>query len=172
MDDSDRDLLRAYLRGDGGEGEDADPPATRADLLIAGWRSIPAETKAPGLDCSYRAWMLASWMNWATLHPWAWEALRALYGHLRAAREPVPALLQEWIDRCVVFGDGPPGSGMGRPVTMADRDMRIVAAVRSLVESGYSRPDAWLLCSEALNVEPQTIRSAVRKYDRVLAASH
>ena len=91
----------------------------------------------------------------ADVEPWAWEALRRLYRHLRAKGEPIdrwPAPLREWTDDMVMGRRREPSRRRGRkPDTK--RAARYLAAVHYLIGFGIapSREQAISMLAEALD---------------------
>ena len=127
------------------------------------WDAIPPEA----LDPQYPAYpertiLLLVYNNWSFTKHWAQEGLRQLLSELLKRREPIPEPLQHWAFR--VAANTKPTKRPGRQ-EKADRNVRIMVALRWLRGVGYSQEDAMYTIADAIDAEYETVRSAVRKVE-------
>ena len=101
MDDDTLSAARAVVRGEAGE----------VDARFLG-EIIPRVYCAyyEAADAAARDLLLASLSNWSLIKSWAWEALLEILRAHRARREPVPAVLSEWVET-VALGERKPCRG-------------------------------------------------------------
>lgn len=135
----------------------------RLSDLTYWWDAIPPDALDPRLpNYSERTILLASYMNWSHTKQWAQEGLRQLLAELLKRREPIPEILQTWAFH--VAANTEPTRRPGRQ-EKADRNARIMVALRWLGGIGYSREDAMYRIAEAIDAEYETVRSVVRKVE-------
>ena len=128
------------------------------------WRDTPTEasdSSHPGFTSRWT--FLAIYINLADTNPWAREGLRGLLRELLENGEPVPALLGAWGLQQYVQGD--PAPRRGRPEE-SERDFRVLAVFKVLLEQGYSREAAMGVIADQMFCEPETVRSIIRKLEK------
>ena len=127
------------------------------------WDAIPPDAPDPKHpDYPQRTILLASYVNWSHTKLWAQEGLRQLLSNLLKREEPIPEILQIWAFN--VASNTEPTRRPGRQ-EKADRNTRIMVALRWLQGVGYSREKAMYEIADAIDVEYETVRSVVRKVE-------
>ena len=135
----------------------------RLSDLTYWWDAIPPDAPDPAhSNYSQRTILLASYVNWSHTKQWAQEGLRQLLAELLKRGEPIPDILQTWAFH--VAANTEPTRRPGRQ-EKADRNARIMAVLRWLRGIGYSREKAMSYIADAINVDYETVRSAVRKVE-------
>ena len=135
----------------------------RLSDLTYWWDTIPPDAPDPKLpNYSQRTMLLASYMNWSHTKHWAQEGLRQLLSELLKRREPIPEILQTWAFH--VAANTEPTRRPGRQ-EKSDRNARIMAVLRWLQGMGCSREKAMHDIADAIDVDYETVRSAVRKVE-------
>ena len=130
------------------------------------WDEIPPDARDLDLpNYLARDTLIASYSNWAFSKGWAWEGLRRLLTVLLERREPIPELLQFWAYHAASGQRKPPGQGRGRP-DEAERNARIMRALRVLRQHGYTREAAMQEIAIMLHLSFEAVRSAVRRVER------
>ena len=130
------------------------------------WREYPPEASDPNHPAyADRMTWLVLYIVLANSKPWAREGLRKLLRALLENDEPVPPLLSGWVND--QFAQGEPTPSRGRPEE-SDRNFRVLTVYTWLWIHGYTREAAlghianWMVC------EPESVRSIIRKFGRIL----
>ena len=150
----DRVELAAFLNDEGGS-------YPKLSDLAFWWDIVPPDAPHPDHpEYSARTILLASYLNWSHTKQWALEGLRQLLEELLKRREPIPAILQTWALHIAANTEATRRPGRQEK---ADRNARIIGALRLLHKAGHSQEDAMVTVAEALDVDYETVRSVVRK---------
>ena len=135
----------------------------RLSDLTYWWDAIPPDAPDPEHPAyPRRTMLLASYVNWSHTKLWAQEGLRQLLSDLLKRQEPIPEILQIWAFN--VAANTEPTRRPGRQ-EKSDRNARIMAVLRWLQGMGYSREQAMRDIADAIDVDYETVRSAVRKVE-------
>ena len=128
--------------------------------LTGWWRLYPPEASDPNhpehverMEWLALAIVLTQWK------PWAREGLLEFHRALLADGEPVPTLLEGWVqDQSAQRKRGP-----GRPEEV-NRDLRVLVGFTSLSDEGHTRNEAIDIIADCMNYSPETIRSIIHKH--------
>ena len=127
------------------------------------WREAPSEAsdrKHPSERTKEE--LLARYVAWAPIYPWAREGLDSLYRELLMTGEPIPYPLLWW-DGCLgLLGDPPLKAGRPRNL---DRDVRVSTAFKFLGTFGYTREAAIDKIAEVMSDgNSETVRTIIHNY--------
>ena len=131
--------------------------------LPSWWRKIPPEQPSSrNPQYSARDELLGSYINWAHTKQSARDGLLGLLREFLNHREPVPELLNWWVQQRYALGPPAPIRG---PRENEDRNFRVYMGFKMLRNHGYSREAAFNLIADHLVCAPETVRSIVRKWE-------
>ena len=95
--------------------------------------------------------------------PWAWESLRRLYNRVREHDEPLPPILQTWVDDVVNERVQRPNPAGRKPDSY--RNSRYHIAFTVLTEFfGLTQEQALAVMTEATEQSEDTVRSILRRW--------
>ena len=131
--------------------------------LPAGWDAI----KPDGRD--ERELLIASYMNYALKHRWAWDGLNRLLVTLEDRREPIPDILKVWA--CSVVSRKFRGKlkvprkqqDGSRFAAQDDRDFRIMSLYRKLRDEKMTKENAIGDIARGCSLPEGTIESVINK---------
>ena len=126
------------------------------------WREAPSEAsdrKDPSEPTKEE--LLARYVVWSPIHPFAKKGLDSLYLELLRTGKPIPNLLRQW-NRCLCLLGDPP-LRPGRPRNL-DQDVRVSTIFKFLGTFGYTREAAIDKIAELMrDGNSETVRTIIRK---------
>ena len=132
----------------------------RADL--PSWLRFLPPGKPLTRNSKYPVWdaLLRPYFQFSDTKAWAREGLRGVLRELLNNGGDVPKILNEWaLYQCA---EDPPKPSRGRPKE-PDRNFRVHVVFALLRREGYSREATYSLIADAMDYEPETVRSIIRK---------
>ena len=130
------------------------------------WRSYPPEASDLNHpEYAGRMWWLVGFMIVADLYHWAREALHQFHRELLENGEPVPTILDGWVEDEIAQGRR--GPGPGRP-PKPDRDFRVLMSYANLFHEELTRENAIFEIANCLGSNPDTIGSIIYNHRKTL----
>ena len=130
--------------------------------LTGWWRSYPPEASDPKHPeyVELTEW-LVGFMLLADFHHWARESRHQFHRKLLENGEPVPTILDGWVEDEIAQGKR--GPDPGRP-PKPDRDFLILMGYTRLLDEEITREKAIFLISDCLGIYSDTIGSIIYKH--------